>query len=454
MKKGIRVKFSNKKLIRNYIVTSLVLIFVICFLILSLNQFMLIEWSKVTLSNMKDTIFDRLDGHRLFVNTVISFLISGGLTALLYSLRKSKKIQLKHRQAIARMIIENKWYESHTEQKNSFFKDLGQRKKEKIDYFPKIWYKFKNNNIHIIVAVTMGKFQDHILNLEERIESGLFCELVSKTVDDPHINYTFSRNLEHLRIGIDDVTISNGSIKLMKGYAWEYDEFPHILVSGGIGSGKSYFLLILIKSFLEMNANVYILDPKNSSLADLMKILDDVHYQQEAIIKCVQDFCKNMVERCRIMRDMDDYTMGSNYTKLGLKPNFLVFDEYVAFVDSLNKQNKEIVLKCLNQIALLGRESGFFLVLGCQRPDSKFFGDGMRDQFYFRLALGKMSDEGYRMMFGSTNKVYFQKNIKGRGYVDRGAGIISEFYAPYVPSNYNFIEVMQEINLKRSFKND
>ena len=445
MKKGIRVKFSHKKLIRNYILTSLILIFVICFLILSLNQFMLIEWSEVTLLNMKDTIFDRLDGHKLIINTVISFLISGGLVALFYSLRKSKKAQLKHRQAIARMIIENKWYESHTEQKNSFFKDLGQRKKEKVDYFPKVWYKLKKDNIYIIVAVTMGKFQEHFLNLEKRIESGLFCELVSKTVDDPYINYTFSRDLSKLRIDIDDVVISNNSIELMKGFVWNYNEYPHALIAGDTGSGKTYFLLTLIKIFLSAGAKLYLLDPKNTAVADLSKILNDVYYQQEDIIGCLDKFYKKMLVRSREMREMPNYKMGMNYSDLGLKPHFLIFDEYVAFVDSLDKKIREIVLKDFNQIALLGRESGFFLILGCQRPDSKFFGDGMRDQFHFRLALGILSDEGYRMMFGSTNKVYFQKDIKGRGYINKGLGIVGEFYAPYVPKKYDFMDKISNV---------
>ena len=43
----------------------------------------------------------------------------------------------------------------------------------------------------------------------------------------------------------------------------------------------------------------------------------------------------------------------------------------------------------LKQIVMLGRQAGFFLILACQRPDAKYLGDGIRDQFNFRVALGR-----------------------------------------------------------------
>ena len=36
--------------------------------------------------------------------------------------------------------------------------------------------------------------------------------------------------------------------------------------------------------------------------------------------------------------------------------------------------------------------------------DAKYLGDGIRDQFNFRVALGRMSEMGYGMMFGETTK--------------------------------------------------
>lgn len=98
---------------------------------------------------------------------------------------------------------------------------------------------------------------------------------------------------------------------------------------------------------------------------------------------------------------------------------------------------------------MLGRRAGFFLVLACQRPDAKYLADGIRDQFNFRVALGRMSDLGYGMMFGDVDKDFFLKQIKGRGYVDTGTSVISEFYTPLVPKGHDFLETINQLNKKR-----
>ena len=56
------------------------------------------------------------------------------------------------------------------------------------------------------------------------------------------------------------------------------------------------------------------------------------------------------------------------------------------------------------------------------------------------VGLGRMSELGYGMLFGSdVKKQFFQKRIKGRGYCDVGTSVISEFYTPLVPKGYDFL---------------
>ncbi|HGA2232495.1 TPA: ATP-binding protein, partial [Streptococcus agalactiae] len=127
------------------------------------------------------------------------------------------------------------------------------------------------------------------------------------------------------------------------------------------------------------------------------------------------------------------------------------FDEYVAMMDMLGRDSAQVMNK-LKQIVMLGRQAGFFLILACQRPDAKYFSDGIRDNFNFRVALGRMSEMGFGMMFGSdTQKQFFLKPIKGRGYVDTGKSVISEFYTPLVPKRYDFLgEIGKVIQKKQS----
>ena len=84
-----------------------------------------------------------------------------------------------------------------------------------------------------------------------------------------------------------------------------------------------------------------------------------------------------------------------------------------------------------------------FLIVACQRPDAKYFSDGIRDNFNFRVGLGRISELGYGMLFGSdVKKQFFQKRIKGRGYCDVGTSVISEFYTPLVPKGHDFLQTI------------
>ena len=59
------------------------------------------------------------------------------------------------------MILENGWYESETTQDSGFFKDLpATSKKEKITYFPKLYYRMDNGLLYIRTEITLGKYQD------------------------------------------------------------------------------------------------------------------------------------------------------------------------------------------------------------------------------------------------------------------------------------------------------
>lgn len=297
-----------------------------------------------------------------------------------------------------------------------------------------------NGLLHILCEITMGKYQEQLLSLEDKLESGLYCELTDKTLHDGYIEYTLLYDMIANRISIDEVIAENGGLRLMKNLVWEYDSLPHALICGGTGGGKTYFLLTIIEALLRTNADLYILDPKNADLADLGTVMDNVYHTKDDMIDCVNTFYEGMVARSKEMKLHPNYRTGENYAYLGLAPQFLIFDEYVAFLEMLTTKESTALLSQLKKIVMLGRQAGYFLIVACQRPDAKYFGDGIRDNFNFRVGLGRMSELGYGMLFGSdVKKQFFQKRIKGRGYCDVGTSVISEFYTPLVPKGYDFL---------------
>lgn len=434
---GKRIRASDKTLVLHAVTGFLTTTFTTVMLLLNMKVLKDIDLADMCLN--RDI---RLSTTPYTACTIVTALGISVLLAYLYCRCCYEHVKkLIHRQKLARMILENGWYDAKTTQKNNLFTDIPSGgTKERILYFPKMYYSLRNGLIHIVAEINMGKYQDQLLNLEQKLESGLYCELVDKTLYDGYVEYTLLYDTIASRISIADLKAEKGRLQLMKNVWWEYDRLPHMLIAGGTGGGKTYFILTIIEALLCTNTKLYVLDPKNSDLADLAGVMPNVYYRKEEMISCIDTFYEDMMQQSEDMKQMEGYKTGENYAYLGLPPCFLIFDEYVAFMDMLGTKENAAVLNKLKQIVMLGRQAGYFLILACQRPDAKYLGDGIRDQFCFRVALGRMSELGYSMMFGESRKQFFLKPIKGRGYVDTGTSVISEFYTPIVPKGHDFLK--------------
>ncbi|MCP8382336.1 FtsK/SpoIIIE domain-containing protein [Clostridioides difficile] len=444
--KGKRIRASDKYLVYRFCAGTLLSLFLLVLLLLNMGQLMRTDWEHFSLLD---------NGLTLSPYNFITILIATGVCALVaflyYRYRQDSFKKLLHRQKLARMILDNKWYEAQTQKDGGFFTDLpagGSR--EKIIWFPKIYYRMEKGLLHIRCEISLGKYQDQLLRLEDKLESGLYCELTDKTLHDGYMEYTLLYDMIANRITIDEVRAEHGGLRLMKNLVWEYDALPHALIAGGTGGGKTYFLLTIIEALLRTDAQLFILDPKNADLADLGTVLPNVYHDKDDMIDCVNAFYDGMVARSEEMKQHPRYKTGENYAYLGLPPYFLIFDEYVAFLEMLGTKESMSLLSQLKKIVMLGRQAGYFLIVACQRPDAKYFSDGIRDNFNFRVGLGRISELGYGMLFGSdVKKQFFQKRIKGRGYCDMGTSVISEFYTPLVPKGHDFLQAIGSLALSR-----
>lgn len=98
---------------------------------------------------------------------------------------------------------------------------------------------------HIQTEITPGKYQDQLLYLEKKLETGLYCELVSKELHDSYMEYVLLYDTIANRITINEVRAEKGKLQLMRNVWWEYDKLPHMLITGGTGGGKIYFILTI-----------------------------------------------------------------------------------------------------------------------------------------------------------------------------------------------------------------
>ena len=333
----------------------------------------------------------------------------------------------------------------------------GSKVKREILYFPCMYYRERRGMVEVTVKLDGSQFHNNgdFENLTKILEEAFTLNMVDMTQRREYLTYHLFRNGEKNRIGIEDVQPEGYRLPLMKGCVWDIREVPHGLVVGGTGGGKSFFLNALIAGFLRMGAELYICDPKNSSLSDYGRVLPDVVSDAEGIIENVRKCVQVMEERYQSFKEQEGYLSGTDFSFYGLYPVILIVDEFTAFVSVLDKKGREEFKTLIGQIVLKGREAGVFVILATQRPDAADLDGKVRDQLGLRVALGEMSQDGYRMTFGSIDQKLKANGKAGQGYVYlNGMRYVQRFCAPYVKEGYAFIDEAGKIIEKNKKQNN
>lgn len=348
-------------------------------------------------------------------------------------------------QRLCRLIYAAKWYITNDIITPNMFQDKSQRVKREVAYFPAFYYRKRNGLTEVTVRLDGGKFQlaGEVDRLGGTLEELLVLNIFDITERLNYRTFCFISDASRLRLGMEDVAPEGYAIPLMEGIFWDIAKVPHALINGGTGGGKTFFVNILLRAFILMGAELYLCDPKNSSLADYNMILPNVAVLPEGIIENVRRCVDIMMGRQASIKGHENYVSGWDFTHYDLPPVILVLDEFVAFADGLEKKKKDEFKTLVNQIVLKGREAGVFVILATQRADAEFLSGNTRDQLGLRVTLGEMSPDGYRMAFGAKvlDQPLKNKGERGRGYVYMpGLAFIQELYSPLVPEGYDFIK--------------
>ena len=133
--KGHRIRASDKYLVYRFCAGTLLSLFLLVLLLLNMGQLMRTDWEHFSLLD---------NGLTFSPYNFITILIATGVCALVaflyYRYRQDNFKKLLHRQKLASMVLDNKWYEAQNIQDSGFFTDLSSgRSREKIVWFPKIY---------------------------------------------------------------------------------------------------------------------------------------------------------------------------------------------------------------------------------------------------------------------------------------------------------------------------
>ena len=316
---------------------------------------------------------------------------------------------------------------------------------------PQVYLKQSRYGLEVSFILEGNKFQDRFLNLGATLEVMFNGDFRNKTFDKRFIKYDIAINRIDSRIGIDQVVVNGSKLQLMKDVVWDFIEEPHLLIGGGTGGGKTILLMSIIYALAKVGF-IDICDPKNSDLAGLKKIPvfhGRVFTSKEDIIQCFRENVEFMEKRYELMSTSPKFQAGKNFTYYGMKPKFILVDEWAALIAKIDRDYnlQAEVTEYLTQLVLEGRQAGVYVIFAMQRPDGEFVKTALRDNFMKRLSVGHLESTGYDMMFGDANKTKEFKKVKGRGYIANNGDLAGEFFSPYVPidQGFSFYEAYSQI---------
>ena len=328
------------------------------------------------------------------------------------------------------------------------------KEKKYIETLEMEWIDNKNDASTFTIRVyNIGGLLSHKVNdLGSKLEAFLGKKLISNEKQLTYTDYIFEL-IKDERLKVSDLNLEKGRnstvIQLTKKISFDISKAPHGLTVGTTGSGKSMFLNYKILQYASMGADIYICDPKNADLS-LLRYVDG--FSEENVAVTSNQICKIFrVVNTKMMNRYDKYfssqeSFGKDFTDFGLKPIVVFIDEVTAFVKVSDKKIAEEAMSYIFNLVMMGRQVGILIEVSMQRPDVSILDGAIRDQLGCRVALGNLSEDGYRMVFGSNFKDYKSIEIKGGGHVqiDGKMTLPTYFETPFFDKNFDFLKELEK----------
>lgn len=323
----------------------------------------------------------------------------------------------------------------------------------------KIYYNNSNaSKLYIRIFKLGDRFTKIASELGENLESALGLELDSTNSNVNYFEYVFLKFKDRridLSSSINNQKNNSDVIQITGNISYKLSKTPHSLIVGGTGSGKSFFILSKIVSYLSLSpqSELYIIDPKKADLS-LLRFIDGL---QDRVATEPNQIAKMLREVVEIMEDRyktyfnDISAFGKNYTDFGISPIICIFDEFSAFIHSVDKKLSKEVLDYIFTIVMKGRQCGVFFECLMQRPSADDLPTNIRAQMGFKAGLGNMDKIGYNMIFDTNNIEYKTVTEKGGGYIQIDGIHTAPIYfeTPYIDKDFDFIgEITRLMNLK------
>ncbi len=365
---------------------------------------------------------------------IIFGMVAMGIFGILYIATVYIKIGklMETSKLMEKFIRRNNLYQAHFIAEQGI---LGERRVERIDYYPLIEYKvIPKENIFCIKIRMDGCLRSEKFRDLEQALADMFCTICTDKIEERgYITYCFELHEQkqtRIESESDILFAEENEIAFSNDIVWNWKKTPHLLLTGNTGSGKTQLAQYIIYCLLAQGVRVIFCDPKNDD--DMRLFLEDkpVTYvtKENEIARVVRE----TEEEVRL-REQDLKNIGIEEAEFN--PIFLMFDEMIAFAKIAEKRTYEETAKRIASIVVTGRSKRVYAGLILQRPDTAFIEGAVRDNLSCKICMGNMSETAYKMSFGADfSKVKNYRKEIGSGLIYR-QGIDTkprEFIAPFI----------------------
>ena len=199
---------------------------------------------------------------------------------------------------------------------------------------------------------------------------------------------------------------------------------PHLAVFGSSGSGKTYASQLLLAKAVLNSAKLVVADFKGD--LEFSFLAKEEHFYR--------------FERVGLFFDFVSDTLLQNRQNGQDKSRSLIIcfiDEMSAYFTMLEKKERDVRIRQLSRILMLGRSFNIHVWISQQRPDAEYFGKS-RENIHNILLLGSFSKEVLNMLL---KDVVNRRQSRGKGYLIRSGEATKEIVVPI----YNVAKVQSKI---------
>lgn len=192
-------------------------------------------------------------------------------------------------------------------------------------------------------------------------------------------------------------------------------DYPHFLISGSTGSGKSYLVSELVIQAILKGWEVTILDIKRSY--GLFKGYSDYVYEKDDILVKLKEIEREMMERMAFLEPELDKNPRVLAVDVGYKPKLVIIEEYISLQSSFEKKQKEELERIVKNISVTARQSNIHLIVVSQSAGTENIQSTTRSNLT-KVLLGNAQSNILNATFGNVDIPSVNTKLrKGEGLI-------------------------------------